>query len=329
MRKEMMGMAACAAALATALLSPAAALADAGGSMHRLYNPNSGEHFYTASRVERDRLQSVGWSYERVAWEAPDSGEDVYRLYNPNGGDHHYTTSAGERDLLVAEGWSNEGSGWKSGGGVAVYRLYNPSAATGAHHYTTSAGERDLLVAAGWSNEGVGWYASSAGSEPEPSNYLAGSNWLIELPEYWLGKVSIRSGYSHCEWFAVYVAGVDEPEVEVMFIKRYTPDQLKFMFEAKETGGDVTLPNGQTSHIYDIASEFGTESFRIPMPDGGCLEVFASQIAMYELPRGMTDADRQVVMDMQALGTDLVGDDPARYARELCLTELAAHTYVF
>ncbi|MDO4536789.1 MAG: hypothetical protein Q4B54_01415, partial [Coriobacteriales bacterium] len=177
------------------------------------------------------------------------------------------------------------------------------------------------------------------GSEPEPSNYLAGSNWLIELPEYWLGKVSIYNGiYTRAslydglgndDWLWIYADGVDEPKVAVADVRRYAPDQLNLMFLGEETGRDVTLTNGQTSHIYDIVAEFGTESIRIPMSDGGCLEIFASQIAMYELPRGMTDADRQVVMDMQALGTELVGDDPARYAREFCLTELAARTYVF
>ena len=40
-------------------------------SMHRLYNPNSGEHFYTASVKERDGLVSAGWKYEGVGWTAP------------------------------------------------------------------------------------------------------------------------------------------------------------------------------------------------------------------------------------------------------------------
>ena len=32
--------------------------------MHRLYNPNSGEHFYTSNSGERDVLVSVGWTYD-------------------------------------------------------------------------------------------------------------------------------------------------------------------------------------------------------------------------------------------------------------------------
>lgn len=59
--------------------------------LYRLYNPNSGEHFYTKTTGERDNLRKVGWHYEGVGWVAPSTGNPVYRLYNPNAGDHHYT----------------------------------------------------------------------------------------------------------------------------------------------------------------------------------------------------------------------------------------------
>ena len=53
-------------------------------SMYRLYNPYSGEHFYTASADEMGHLASIGWSYEGVGWVAPkQSNTPVYRLYNP------------------------------------------------------------------------------------------------------------------------------------------------------------------------------------------------------------------------------------------------------
>lgn len=35
--------------------------------MYRLYNPNSGEHFYTASDEERWHLIDVGWNDEGTA----------------------------------------------------------------------------------------------------------------------------------------------------------------------------------------------------------------------------------------------------------------------
>ena len=132
--------------------------------MFRLYNPNSGEHFYTGSAGEREFLSRVGWSYEGVGWWAPiEGGEPVYRLYNPNAGDHHYTLSSEERDALVAVGWNYEGVGWRSAGDVPVLRQYNPNAASGTHNFTTSRAENDMLVRNGWHFEGVGWMAVMAG----------------------------------------------------------------------------------------------------------------------------------------------------------------------
>lgn len=130
--------------------------------MYRLYNPNSGEHFYTASTKERDSLKKQGWEYEGKGWDAPKEGDPVYRLYNPNAGDHHYTMSEKEKDKLVKAGWSYEGIGWRSADketGKPVYRLYNPNAISGAHHYTMSKRESDRLVTLGWKFEGVGWYS--------------------------------------------------------------------------------------------------------------------------------------------------------------------------
>ena len=129
--------------------------------MYRLYNPNSGEHFYTGSIEERDLLVKAGWNYEGVAWNAPVSeGAPVYRVFNPNAGDHHYTMSWEEITNLVAVGWQYEGICWNSASpdNLPIYRLYNPNAETGCHHYTGSEEERDNLVAVGWIYEGIGWF---------------------------------------------------------------------------------------------------------------------------------------------------------------------------
>lgn len=138
---------------------------DTGGSnvvqtnaMHRLYNPNSGEHFYTASSAERDNVKKAGWRYEGIGWQAPKSGSPVYRLYNPNAGDHHYTLNVAEKNNLVKVGWRYEGISWYSGGSKPLYRLYNPNAKAGSHHYTLLQSERDNLIKKGWRNEGIGWY---------------------------------------------------------------------------------------------------------------------------------------------------------------------------
>ena len=133
-------------------------------SMHRLYNPFTGEHFYTSSVTERDNLITAGWTSEGEGWTAPSkSSAPVYRLYNPyaEGGDHHYTTSETEYKDLQSKGWTGEGVAWYSAdekGGVAVYRAYNPNATSGSHHFTTNPGEIANLVEAGWTKEGVAWY---------------------------------------------------------------------------------------------------------------------------------------------------------------------------
>ncbi len=129
-------------------------------AMYRLYNPNSGEHFFTASTVERQHLISVGWNDEGQGWTAPKTGDAVYRLYNPNAGEHHYTLSTVERDSLIAAGWNDEGIGWYSDPNHAVplYRVYNPNEFANNHHYTTNDFERGYLVALGWFGEGIAWY---------------------------------------------------------------------------------------------------------------------------------------------------------------------------
>ena len=142
------------------------AYAEHSEKMYRLYNPNSGEHFYTANVSERDNLVRVGWVYEGVGWTAPKSSKTpVYRLYS--GTDHHYTMDASERDMLKRAGWRYEGIGWYSDDakGVPLYRQFNPnvnpSAPTnnsGSHNYTKDLAEHNRLVAIGWKGEGVGWY---------------------------------------------------------------------------------------------------------------------------------------------------------------------------
>jgi beta-N-acetylglucosaminidase len=130
-------------------------------ALYRLYNPNSGEHFYTSNFAEKERLADIGWNYEGIGWRAPKSSDaPVYRLYNENGGEHHYTLSAAERDNLVAHGWNYEGVGWYSAdtSGTPLYRQYNPNAFANNHNYTASRFEFDHNIGLGWQDEGVAWY---------------------------------------------------------------------------------------------------------------------------------------------------------------------------
>ena len=140
---------------------------NAANPMNRLYNPNSGEHFYTADIKEKEALVDLGWNDEGYGWVAAptknaSADRAVYRLYNPNAGDHHYTMSEDERDTLVAYGWKDEKVGWYSAAEdkTPVYRQYNPYAnGAGSHNYTTDKAENNYLVSLGWIYEGTAWTA--------------------------------------------------------------------------------------------------------------------------------------------------------------------------
>ena len=129
--------------------------------MFRMYDPNSGEHFYTGSTVERDFLVSAGWHYEGVGFNFPVEGKPVYRLYEPTYGEHLYTMDEAEKAKLISWGWNDEGVAFNSAGAdeVPQYRLHNPNEKRGAYHFTGSEDERNFLISIGWINEGIGWYS--------------------------------------------------------------------------------------------------------------------------------------------------------------------------
>ncbi|MFW5741461.1 MAG: hypothetical protein ACOC1F_13990, partial [Myxococcota bacterium] len=80
---------------------------------YRILNPNSGEHFYTASQGELDALVSAGWTPEGdigcIADAAVCGAVDLWRLIQPVG-THMYTTDTAERDAFVAGGSTLEGT---------------------------------------------------------------------------------------------------------------------------------------------------------------------------------------------------------------------------
>ena len=130
-------------------------------SMYRMYNPNTGEHFYTGDKGERQVLEAAGWKYEGVGFTFPAStGKPVYRLFQPSTGEHLYTMDENEKAALLAAGWNYEGIAFNSGNESEVpqYRLYNPNVTVGAYHFTASMEERDVLLAAGWQDQGIGFY---------------------------------------------------------------------------------------------------------------------------------------------------------------------------
>lgn len=147
--------------------------------VYRLYNPNTGEHFYTSSVAEEIFLNNNGWKYEGTAFVTATSGEPVYRVYNPNasGGDHYYTKSKGEATYLVSLGWHWDNNGdpvFYSSGNTSLYVAYNPNANSGAHNFTTSLGEQNVLLNSGWIFGAVAWQVEAPGSSsaPNPNTYL-------------------------------------------------------------------------------------------------------------------------------------------------------------
>lgn len=177
-------------------------------SLYRMYNPYSGEHFYTDSTSERQDLMIAGWNYEGIGWKSPvSSSSPVYRLYNPYvpGGDHHYTRSVDEYRELMSLGWVGEGIGWYSDDNetVGVYREYNPNAFSCNHNFTTSSTEHNQLVAYGWHDESqngaYAWYAVEGG-DPNDMNLVAGDYQIMGSSRTTIAKMVSRykaSGHSY------------------------------------------------------------------------------------------------------------------------------------
>lgn len=88
--------------------------------IHRLYNLDSGRHYYTASSQERDFLVNIipppangpdtrtsGWRYEKdegFIFTSQQAGTtEIFRLYNRNSGVHLYTQDATEKDNILRQ----------------------------------------------------------------------------------------------------------------------------------------------------------------------------------------------------------------------------------
>lgn len=166
-------------------------------NMYRLYNPNSGEHFYTKDLAEAKTVVRAGWRWEGVGWVAPStSSTPVFRLYS--GTDHHFTTSSSERDWLIRVGWKSEGIGWYSElatNGKPLYRQFNPNVDpsasknnSGSHNYTLSKAENDHLVKVGWKAEGIGWYGANMATKAIQGFWIETGAWGNGTQLYWIGS---------------------------------------------------------------------------------------------------------------------------------------------
>lgn len=136
------------------------------GDVHRLYNPNTGDHLYTTDPFERDSLVKAGWKQEGDLGRTPMGVVVVYRLYNPSTGEHLWTPDYAEAVQLVGTGvnlsdgtkggWQYEGEPFLayegSKGAVRLHRLYKAGA---PHLLTADANEIATLTSQGWADEGV------------------------------------------------------------------------------------------------------------------------------------------------------------------------------
>ena len=105
--------------------------------LFRLFNPNSGDHFYTTNPAEVNFAIGVGYRSEGIACDVFSSSQpgttSLFRLFNPNSGDHFYTTDKAEDQSAVAnDGYQDEGIACHvyglanaPGGTTPLYRLYN------------------------------------------------------------------------------------------------------------------------------------------------------------------------------------------------------------
>lgn len=171
-----------------------------------LYNPNSGEHLFTASASEAQSLQGAGWQEGEAKWYAPTSGEAVYRLYNPNVfapdgtplGDHHYTSNLDEVKQLLAAGWKEGNVVFYSSADttsdrVPIYGVYNPNAyamgMSGAHHLTFKKAEVDNLLSLGWKEGDPKFYGFPVPVEEVQYDVLADGRYSPNVYDY-KGKIS-------------------------------------------------------------------------------------------------------------------------------------------
>lgn len=81
-----------------------------GENVYRMYNPNNGDHVFTAKVKEKEFLQKNGWKYEGIAFRSSASKAiAVYRLFSDDRNVHMYTSDYDEKQALIATGWIDEG----------------------------------------------------------------------------------------------------------------------------------------------------------------------------------------------------------------------------
>lgn len=148
---------------------PAFAIGEHTSLFFRLFNPRTGDHFYTSNAAERSAALSSGYKDEGVLGailtSSTASSTALFRLFNSRTGDHFYTTSATERATAISSGYVSEDTAGfifptliaQTPSLLPMFRLFNPH--TGDHFYTTSITERIRATQrSGYTFEGITGY---------------------------------------------------------------------------------------------------------------------------------------------------------------------------
>lgn len=217
--------------------------------VYRLYNSNTGEHFYTKNTYERSSLIQNGWNSEGIGWYGASSGKPVYRVYNPNsrGGDHYYTMSHYEAQSLVNKGWRWDNNGapaFYSAGNTKLYVSYNPNAQSGSHNYTTSSYEQNSLLQNGWKYGSVSFYVSKPGPAPTTEmRPMSGNYWQLSSE---LGSYPVLSKYNNLSI-----------EVSISKNRTYLKSNNSVIYTFYSSAGvSNTTPQGNYATQVETASHF-------------------------------------------------------------------------
>ena len=142
-------------------------------SVYRLYNKQTGDHYFTVRQGEYDKLTTLGVNGEGVVFKAvsaktvddnPQLKENttaLYSVYNQNTGEHLLVQQV-EAEGLKAAGWQWDNDekpvfyAPNAGASEAVYRVYNPNTNLAAHLYTAVAKEYTDLTNLGWKADNDG-----------------------------------------------------------------------------------------------------------------------------------------------------------------------------
>lgn len=146
--------------------------------VHRFFNSEVKDHFYTISESEKNMLITdiLNWKYNYEGIEfyttkkQQSNNYPVYRFYSPTAKNHMYTISESEKNALLGDpdNWRYEGIEFyaytEQNDTFPVYRFYSPTVKN--HFYTISENEKDNLLndPDNWRYEGIAFYAYKTNS---------------------------------------------------------------------------------------------------------------------------------------------------------------------